>query len=71
MCICVYVCVCYIELKDGVDVYLNGLQSYDYLWEDELHAKYKEFSDSKPSLDSCKVELEKLQSLENQVLACV
>ena len=61
----------YLELKDGVDAHLNGLKIYDYLWEDELHTMYKAFSDSKPQLEYCKAELEKLQSLENQVLTCV
>ena len=61
----------YIELKDKVDIHLNGLKTYDYLWEDELHTTYKAFSDCKPSLEYCKAELEKLQSLEDQVLTCV
>ena len=71
---CIYLicmCVWYIELKDGVDVHLNGLKTYDYLWEDELHTTYKAFYDSKPALECCKAELEKLQSVENQVLTCV
>ena len=54
-----------------MDAHLNGLKMYDYLWEDELHTMYKVFSDSKPQLEYCKAELEKLQSLENQVLTCV
>ena len=52
-----------------MDVHLNGLKMYDYLWEDELHATYKVFSDSQPSLDCCKAELEKLQSVEDEVFS--
>ena len=61
----------YIEFKDGVAVHLNGLKIYDHLWEDELHATYKVFCDSQPSLECCKTELEKLQSLEDQVLTYI
>jgi len=57
----------YVGLKEGVDVHLNMLKTYDYLWEEELHDNYEQFSESKPSLDCCKAELEKLQSLEKQV----
>jgi len=60
-------CVWYLDLKDEVGVYLNALKTYDYLWEDELHTAYQAFSDSKPHLECCKAELEKLQSAENQV----
>ena len=64
-------CMLCVELKDEVGVHLNGLKTYDYLWEDELHTTYKAFSDTKPSLECCKTELENLQSVENQVLTCV
>jgi len=63
-----------IGLEDGVDVHLNMLKAYDYLWEEELHHNYEEFSESKPSLECCKAELKKLQSLEKQVTmqtACI
>ena len=68
-----------IAIFSFLSIYLTGLQQtaerqlfnfrrYDFLWKDDMHALYQVFVDNDPGTTMFKLEVERLQAIEHDVL---
>ncbi|XP_068697910.1 dynein axonemal heavy chain 8-like [Montipora foliosa] len=56
------------SLQHTVERQLFKFRRYDFLWKDDMHALYQSFVDSDPGTTMFKLEVERLQSIEQDVL---
>lgn len=56
------------SLQPTVDRQLFKFRRYDFLWKDDMHALYQAFVESDPGTNMFKLEVENLQSIEQDVL---
>lgn len=55
-------------LQQTVERQLFKFRRYDFLWKDDMHALYQAFVESDPGTTMFKLEVERLQSIEQDVL---
>ena len=55
-------------LQQTVERQLFNFRRYDFLWKDDMHALYQVFVDNDPGTTMFKLEVERLQNIEHDVL---
>ena len=56
-----------IAISPKVDAYIKSLESFEKLWQKDLHVTYNQFQKTTPTIKQWKEEIMELVELENQV----
>ena len=56
-----------IAISPKVDAYIKSLESFEKLWQKDLHVTYNQFQKTTPTIQQWKEEIMELVELENQV----